>query len=913
MNVANNQPLASVTRQENVFELFEQCATATPEAIAALDEHGATSYRALSKRADSICRFLLAQGLRPEQPVGVLMQRGTELLAALLGIWKAGGAYVPFDNHDPADRVLRLLSLCDCTMVLGDQASLGKLQAGQPRAATTDISISGHFDTGTILDQPAETEPCLSAPGGGQLAYIMFTSGSTGDPKAVEVEHRNVIALLQSAQNLLRFESEDRYLASSTITFDASITELFLPLVTGASLLIRDRSVLLEPQHLADAIREFSVSVVQAAPAVWSVILAEIADFPRLRVAITHGEAVEPELARQLHKYSDAVWNLYGPTETTVWATGHSLSTDLEATLSGNSVPIGEPLEGVKVYVVDDQCRLVEDGVEGELLIGGASVARGYRNSTALTSTSFIDLHGERVYRTGDMVVRDVSGVLHFRGRNDDQMEIRGMRVEPNEVETAILCDPGVAQTVVGWYTTPTGTKAIVAAVVIHAGSSCSTQKLHLDLSIRLPRHMIPAQYLFLSKLPTTLSGKVDRMALQEAAMSPGHNSPANTQAKLHHRPLSRTEQAVAKIWKRVLRVDTIAPDDHFFSIGGDSLSSVQMMLELEELFELQLPVHLAFDAPTLESLSTRIERQQDRADDEMSQGFVFHLAGNGSQTPVFFSSVHLSLARHDLWQVNCPLYAIANWAKGSGFIQAESLEALTTQHLLSVRRIQPKGPYRIAGFSLGGLIALEMAHQLRAVGEKVEMLFLLDPTAPRKIVKPGKDVISTSVKRPDLTIGTRINLRLREIAQGPKQRGWIKWLTLFLPVMLPIRDYRIIDWVHYHLVNQHLRHPTRISGLLFPKDRWKAFVFAAERMVDGYVAKPYEGRSLLVFAHDKGRDEMWRMMLGDGAEIHMLESRHNQLFDDPARTHWMNWLDQAIEPSALNTKPLSTTFQKSD
>lgn len=892
-------PTPPLDSQANVFACFARQADARPDALAVIDEQGSTTYGELAARADRVARHLLANGLAPEQPVGVLMSRRTELLAVLLGVWQAGGAYVPFDPRDPADRIRRMQASCGCTLVLGDadlvQALRAACDADGTEAPQTVV-------VATIPDASGNVAPLASPDGGARLAYLLFTSGSTGEPKAVEVEHRQVMALLQSAREMLQLTAHDRYLAASTIAFDASITELFLPLATGACVVLRDRAILLDPHGLAQAVRAHGVTVLQTGPSVWQVLLSEVPDFPHVRVAITHGEAVAPALAKRIALQGDDVWNLYGPTETTVWATAARLRPDDAPGLSTTSAPIGRPLPHVRALILDDQGNAAPYGTAGELCLGGPSVARGYRNNEVLTRERFITVGGERVYRSGDVAVRDADGVLHYFGRNDDQIKVRGVRVEPGEVEAAVLRDSRVAQVAATWFTNRHGGRSIVAAVVLRPRASCRAQDLHEGLTARLPSAMIPARFLFVPWLPMTSSGKVDRKAIRQEAetttVDDANGVTQSTPAGTRQRALTNTERAMATIWERMLGVPAVAPDDHFFTIGGDSLAAVQMMVEVEGRFGLVLPVHLAFEAPTLETLARRVERAQEAVEDEATTGFVFELVPSVGGTPVFFSGVELSLARRGLWTLPCPLYAIALWAKGSGFVQQASLTSLAASHLESIRRLQPKGPYRLAGFSLGGLIAYEMAQQLRAAGEVVEMLFLLDPMAPYTVVLTGSGGRPTSTMPEQdhrASVHVRIGRHLRRVARGPGEKGVAAWVhkALLLDRMA------LLDWLHYLAVNHFLRHPNAASRALFPRDRWRAFWFAGRRLVRRYTATAYDGPVLAVFTKQDRRGEIWSALLRPDTERHALDVPHLALFEEPTLGQWLGWL-----AARLNAEP---------
>lgn len=308
----------------NLAWLVAEQARTTPEAVAIVGDQ-TLSYRALTERAEDIAAELTRQGLRAEQPVGVLMQRSADMVAVLLGILRAGGAYVPLDPEDPIERAGRMVQIAGCTLVVGDAPSLERWRAarGLRAAGAGEPALLAIDSIPPLAERPDQT-PC--APGGDRLAYVLFTSGSTGEPKGVEVEHGSVVNLLQATRDLLGFTATDRYLATATIAFDISVAELFLPLVTGASLLLRDRNLLLDPARLVSEVRSFGVTVVQMGPSVWSVMLGASLTFPHVRVAITTGEPIAPALAQRLARVGDQAWNLYGPTETTVWATAHRLT-----------------------------------------------------------------------------------------------------------------------------------------------------------------------------------------------------------------------------------------------------------------------------------------------------------------------------------------------------------------------------------------------------------------------------------------------------------------------------------------------------------------------------------------------------------------------------------------------------------
>jgi amino acid adenylation domain-containing protein len=867
----------------NLVSVIARRAQETPDAIAIIDAEGETSYAALMRRTEAIHAALIARGLEPQAPVAVLMDRRADLVAALLGILRAGGIYAPFDPHDPPERVARMIARSGAQTVI---ASGGRAPGG---VAARDI-----LDLDAVPNLPAGRDVPPIAPGGDRLAYLLFTSGTTGEPKAVQVSHANTLHLLRSACDLLRFTRADRYLATSTIAFDASVTELFLPLCTGASLLLRGRDILLAPHLLAADVRAFGVTVVQTAPSVWAALLREVPDFPQVRIAITHGEAVTPELALRLCAQGQEAWNLYGPTETTVWAIGWRLGPDQVNSVSPVSAPIGRPLGHIRAYVVDPEGVALDGDAQGELWLGGPSVARGYLGNGALTQARFRPLGGDRAYWTGDLVHRDAAGVLHYLGRIDDQMQIRGVRLEPQEVEAALLRDPRVAQAAVTWFERGDGARGVLGAIVARAGTAPTVQDLHAGLTAHLPRHMMPTLILSFAQLPMTASGKIDRAALRVAALAQGGKNAAPERR-------TDTERRLGALWHRVLGGGEAVPEDNFFTIGGDSLTAVHMVTEAEILFGIRLPLHIAFEAPTLAALASRIDAERLREELNAQRGFVFHLAGPGTDgqgPPLFFCHPDLGLARSGVWTPPFAIHAIWYWARGEGLARGRSLEALAAHHLMSVRAVQAVGPYRLGGYSFGGLLAFEMAQQLRAAGETVELLFLLDPTAPRQASIP-----LPTPEGQALPVAARAWRRLQRVAIADGGGAALRDAAQAAARALAAAAARPLHHLRCKLTALRLKAPG-LGWLPFQTHPWRAFANHAMPLLARYQAVPYDGRAVLVLSAEgghNGKGAYGALLRPDTAMI-TLEGSHRGLFDAPALGQWL----AALESEAADARARS-------
>ena len=868
-----------------VPELIARQAKLHPDAIAVLAEDRAATYEDVLDHAERVSSFLCNDGLKLEEPVAVLMHRTADLVGTLLGIWYAGGAYVPIDPAEPARRVLEILKQSNCRRVIGDTSLWEPVLEG---ASEIPLEAKGfQFIESSDFPAPCTTESHNQrAVQGSRLAYLLFTSGSTGMPKAVEVEHRSVVNLLLKARDLLSVTSEDRYLAVATIAFDISIAELFLPLIVGGSLVLRDKRILLDPHRLAGLVRDTGVTIIQTGPSVWSVILGQAPDFPRVRVAVSTGEAISPQMAKTLIRYADETWNLYGPTESTIWATAYRLTNDQDdGTWTEISAPIGRAIEGLKTLVVDAKNQTAPDNEKGELLIGGIGVARGYRNQPELTRQRFVIVDGTRHYRTGDLVVRDESGVLHFLGRQDDQMKIRGIRVEPREVEDAIRLDNRVKETATTWFKTPTGTKAIAAAVVLQPETTCSASDLHYAMEDKLPSALIPARFIFVPWLPIDKNGKVDRNAIRAAASSKSNNNWKKETPKPKFS--TPTETVVAILWQRLMRLEDISPSAQFFSIGGDSLAAVTMTLELESALGCEIPMQLVLETPVLAEFAKRIDAiKSQNTGAKIESDHIFPLVESSGGTPLFFCGVNLSVAAH--WNVPCPLFAIAFWASNGNLVQMESVEAIAKLFIKGIRKRQPTGPYRLAGFSFGAVLALEIAQQLKERGETVELLFLLDP------FKLFNTAVDPNAHKPSRVFFDRIKSFLSRINPFRQKHGIQGWLASLLTPINKIPGGRWLTYRLFHLFSGKRRN--LVAEALLPRNRWPDLWFTVRKIMAQYHPKSYTGISLVLFTEEQGGHEAWSSILGQDSEKRFVHAEHMQLFQSPLVDDWMSWLAESLD-----------------
>lgn len=560
-----------------------------PNRVAVRDRQGALTYAELDLATHRLAARLRQLGARPGALVAVCLDRSTDLLVGLLGVLKSGAGYLPLDPDYPPDRLAFVLAQAECIALVTSEDLLGRLPSDLPRTVTMeDPGLS--VEAGPL---PASTSPVKPS----DLAYAIYTSGSSGTPKGVLVEHSALANLLASMAREPGHDSGDVLVAVTTPAFDIAALELFLPLWVGAEVVVADHRDTLDPDRLAALLNAVGATVLQATPATWSALVTSGWPGRRGLRAWCGGEALPTSLASQLQPRCGEVWNLYGPTETTIW----SLVARLQD--PDDRVPIGRPIGATLAFVVDQDDRLAPIGVAGELLIGGAGVARGYLGSPELTAQRFVQLPvtgGRRVYRTGDLVRWRPDGQLEFLGRLDDQVKLRGFRVEPGEVEAALRGQPGVADAVVVLRGSQ-GNARLVGYVTGERPLDPAT--LRRSVGQRLPAYMVPTEVLQLPELPRTPNGKLDRAALPMPEAVRDQRSGRSS-------PTTPVEHALAQIWADVLGVSAIGRDDDFFALGGHSLLIVQLAARVRRELGLELPLAVAYEMSSLASMATALSAQ---------------------------------------------------------------------------------------------------------------------------------------------------------------------------------------------------------------------------------------------------------------------------------------------------------------
>jgi len=589
-----NNTTTEYPQDKCIHQLFEEQVEKTPDSVAVVFENQQLTYRELNQQANQLAHHLQTLGVRPEVLVGICVERSLEMVVGLLGILKAGGAYVPLDPHYPQERLSYMLEDAQVSVILTQQHLLEKLQQHQTQLV--------YLDTDWRLISQLNQDHPLTAIQTTNLAYVIYTSGSTGQPKGVMVAHQGLLNLVFWHQQTFKITSLDKATQLAGTGFDAAVWELWPYLTAGASIYLVKPELLTSPINLRDWLisQKITMSFVPTPVAQELLSLEWATESIALRYILTGGD--------KLHQYPSVsipfqVVNNYGPTENTVVTTSGLVVAQEQNQISPT---IGQPIANTQVYILDQQLQPVPVGVPGELHIGGAGLARGYLNRPELTQEKFIpnpfkETQGSRLYKTGDLARYLPDGNIEYLGRIDNQVKIRGFRIELGEVEAVLTQHPVVRETVVIARENSAGDKQLVAYLVPHQEPAPTNSDLRHFLKAQLPDYMMPSAFVVLEALPLTPNGKVDRRALPQPELRP-ELEPTFVA------PQTPTEELVASIWEKVLRVSQVGINDNFFELGGHSLLATQLLLQVNDACRVELPLSKLFEAPTVASLSNYIE-----------------------------------------------------------------------------------------------------------------------------------------------------------------------------------------------------------------------------------------------------------------------------------------------------------------
>ena len=822
-----NRTAVDIPQGITLPDLFRMQVDRTPSAIAVVCGNDQVSFIDLYNRSQAIAVELTDIGVTTGSVVGVALTRGVGLIVALVAIHEVGAAYLPLDPAYPADRLSYLVDDSKASLVLVDGLTATTL----PPLKTKTVQFE---KLGTLPKQRKAGQQASSD----DLAYILYTSGSTGHPKGVGVEHRNVVNLIFCLRTLVQDEDLRGVLFSTSLNFDISVYEIFLPLVFGGRMIIVDNLLSLPMTESRDEVR-----LINTGPSLMAALLRLDWTPSKVRTINLAGEPLPLRLADELFKANPnlALFNLYGPTETTVYSTYSRVSN------SDRRPPaIGKPLWNTQVYVLGPQGGLLPKGATGELYIGGAGVSRGYLDRPTLTRERFItNPYGEgSLYRTGDLVRWRTDNELEYLRRDDGQIKIHGQRVELGEIEKQIEALPGIVSAVILAQPNDSGGQVLHAYAIPKDRKRYDYSQLISALARCLPHHMLPSSLTWMERFPMLPNGKLNRRALPEPQPTSGSTS--------FEPPTTEIEKKLAAIWKEVLELERVGVRDNFYDLGGSSLQGFMIFTRIAERLQISLPAATMLRAPTVFLQGQLLN--QSSGDKHNDDDIVVQFRAGGSQEPLFFV--------HDGWggimfvrdlagllETDRAIYGIRPPALDGKYAIPRTIEAVAAEYIEAIRQKQPHGPYMLAGYSFGGFVAFEMARQLMALGERVQFLGIIDASKPsepvfvRGLQSVGKRSLSVLLQK-----GTHAGLHyVRSI--GEMISAWKN--SARLSRGLPLAP---------SAVHGHYR-----------------FIFG--RAVKRYKTQPYPGK-VIVFAgsnKEKLHDARWRQVAA-GVEVREIGGSHTEI-----------------------------------
>jgi len=880
-----NDTAAEYPSERCVHELFEQQVERTPDAVAVVFEDEELTYRELNGRANRLAHHLRELGVGPETLVGLCLERSPELVVGILGILKASGAYVPLDANLPHQRLEFMLQDARLRFLVTQRGLLYRI----PVTIEHPVFLSPNESVFTAL---SVANP-QSGVGPDNLAYTMYTSGSTGRPKGVQIPHSAVVNFLTAMATQPGLTSQDRLLSVTTPTFDISVLELLLPLTVGACVDVLSSRLVADATGLAVHLSNRAVTMIQATPATWQMLIHGGWSGDRKLKLLCGGEALTRVLAEELRRRCGELWNMYGPTETTIWSTTLRVT---DETFPGS---IGRPIANTQVYVLDAHCQLVPIGIPGELHIGGAGLARGYLNRPELTAERFVanpfdDDPNSRLYRTGDVCRWRADGNLDFLGRLDEQVKLRGFRIELGEIETVLNDHPDVAQSVVTLREDRPGDKRLVAYWIPTAGTVLNFRDLRDHLRSRLPDYMVPAAFVELDALPLTASGKIDRRALP---------TPDDSRPELetgYVAPRTPVEQQLASIWCDLLGLEEVGVNDNFFALGGHSLLAVRMFARIEKLFGRKLPLAVLFQHGTIGHLAMLLTESSPTT--ELAAVLPLETRGAGRALflmPSIGGELLFSKTLIEGLGGRFPVIGIQPALAARNLEQFRDFRQTACSLVSALCSYQPHGPYALAGYSYGGMMAYEVACLLTAAGETVDLLAIID-------TGPGSRGL-----QPQFGDGCRKLSRI--VANLP---SWVRdEFRQFSARRLASSAARKLRWVYRHLASGG-RAPRELDDVFdagqVPSQNLELMrtVFAAFR---DYEPKPYAGKLTLLRARigpllsGSSRDLGWGRLV-DTLEIRQINGNHESILHRPHVNELARQLVDLMDALAAVAEPSQHT-----
>lgn len=720
-------------------KLIAKQAKQHPDKVAIKHNGQSITYEELDTVSNQIAAYFIAHNVTNNDVIAVAIDRSISLVLCLLGLVKAGAAYVPIDPHLPTDRVNFILDNSGAKLLCTVQ------KYSEQYAGITDKIL---FDN-VLLNSRSQphSEPDVEYDGN-ELAYILYTSGSTGQPKGVAIERHSLLNFLLSMQKEPGINQDDILLSITTISFDIAELELFLPLICGAQIIIVDNEVAKDGRALLEIIKTEQISIVQATPFTWRMILQSGWNKPLPIKAFCGGEALPKDLADKLLEKCTELWNMYGPTETTIYCTIKKILPKEDL------ITIGKPIDNTQVYILDKEQHQVPAGEEGEIYIGGEGIARGYVGRPDLTSERFIDDtfsgSGGKIYKTGDWGKMLDNGEVQYLGRIDHQIKIRGYRIETEEIEYQLKNQRDIKDALIILHEDRLGNKQLVAYIIAKGYFTPYQRdkkigKWKNNLKNKLPDYMVPSVFILIPRMPLMPNGKLDRKKLPIPTTKPLSRS--------NKKPSTETEKKITQIILNNTDFEHIGINDNFIDLGIDSLIALTIIVGIEEQFHKRLPLTILVHYPSVKLLAQFIDSASDSP-----YNSLINLKTGGDKVPLYLvHGIGLNLFNFNSiiehMDANQPVFGLRAAGLDGNEAPLESIETIAAYYNQEILSHDPIGPYAIAGYSMGGIIAYEMAIQLKEAGKKVEMLAMIDTNVQESFQAPINNLLRKAERQIDKLI----------------------------------------------------------------------------------------------------------------------------------------------------------------
>ena len=732
-----NNTFAEYPKDKALPYFLNECAKTYPDHIALQFFDRKLTYQELYESSNKLAKVLIDNDIKPGDIIGLALDRSPEMIISLLAILKSGAAYVPLDPEYPKDRVEFMLEDSSAKILLTSAKYKSHFTTNSQELLIEDAWLK--FGNYTAEEPEARNSAT-------DLAYVLYTSGSTGKPKGVQIRHFNLVNLLLSVQKEPGIKPEDKVLAITTISFDIAGLDIYLPLISGAQLIITNSENAKDGRVLLDIVKSENVSIMQATPYTWRMMIEAGWDKQLPLKIICGGEALAKDLAEKLICRTMALYNMYGPTETTIYST-------LKLIDNAENITIGKPIANTQIYILDESLNNLTDGNIGEIFIGGEGVSIGYLNREELNVERFVndpfsEQAGSKMYRSGDLGKLQPNGDIQCLGRIDHQVKVRGYRIELEEIEHTLINQPDIKEAVVIALDDIPGDPRLVAYVVLSTDAKPNDLKNQISswqqaLLAKLPEYMVPDDFVLMTAIPITPNGKTDRKALPKPDFNTINRSDE------YVAPRTEIEKQVAEIWEEKMGLEKISIFDNFFALGGRSLVAVQIMAQIEKVTGKRLPLATLFEHSTIEALALRLNTDSK----SITWQSLVPIKPMGSKMPLYI--VHgagLNVLLFNALAMNMdeeqPVYGLQ--AKGLNGIDEplDVMEEIAANYISEILAQNPTGPYALAGYSLGGTIAYEMAHQLIDMGKEVKILAVFDTYAEQT------DIYDPALKRTINRIG---------------------------------------------------------------------------------------------------------------------------------------------------------------